>query len=128
SGLLLPGWLLEAMSMLGEICIPLMLFALGVRMLEIDFSDWRTGVLGALLCPLSGVILAVPMVLLLELDSLSLAALWVFAALPPAVLNYLVAEQYRQEPQRVASLVLIGNLGSLVVMPLVLWLVFSYQV
>ncbi|HSH49957.1 MAG TPA: AEC family transporter, partial [Halomonas sp.] len=47
SGLLLPGWLLEAMSMLGEICIPLMLFALGVRMLEIDFSDWRTGVLGA---------------------------------------------------------------------------------
>lgn len=127
-GLSLPGWLLEAMSMLGEICIPLMLFALGVRMLEIDFSDWRTGILGALLCPLSGVILAVPMALLLELDSLSMAALWVFAALPPAVLNYLVAEQYRQEPQRVASLVLIGNLGSLVVMPLVLWLVFSYQV
>jgi predicted permease len=127
SGLLLPGWLLEAMSMLGEISIPLMLFALGVRMLEIDFSDWRTGVLGAVLCPLSGVILAVPMLLLLELDSLSVAALWVFAALPPAVLNYLVAEQYRQEPQRVASLVLIGNLGSLVVMPLVLWLVFSYQ-
>lgn len=127
SGLSLPGWLLEAMSMLGEISIPLMLFALGVRMLEIDFSDWRTGVLGAVLCPLSGVILAVPMLLLLELDSLSVAALWVFAALPPAVLNYLVAEQYRQEPQRVASLVLIGNLGSLVVMPLVLWLVFSYQ-
>lgn len=126
-GFSLPSWLLEAMSMLGEICIPLMLFALGVRMLEIDFSDWRTGVLGALLCPLSGIVLAVPLVLLLDLDSLSVASLWVFAALPPAVLNYLVAEQYRQEPHRVASLVLIGNLGSLVVMPLVLWLVFSYQ-
>ncbi|MGO2132560.1 MAG: AEC family transporter [Halomonas sp.] len=127
SGLSLPSWLLEAMSMLGEISIPLMLFALGVRMLDIDFSDWRTGMLGALLCPLSGVILALPMVLLFDLDSTSVAALWVFAALPPAVLNYLVAEQYRQEPHRVASLVLIGNLGSLVVMPLVLWLVFSYQ-
>lgn len=127
SGLSLPSWLLEAMSMLGEISIPLMLFALGVRMLDIDFSDWRTGMLGALLCPLSGVILALPMVLLFDLDNTSVAALWVFAALPPAVLNYLVAEQYRQEPHRVASLVLIGNLGSLIVMPLVLWLVFSYQ-
>lgn len=32
--------------MLGGVCIPLMLFALGVRLLEIDFSDWRTGLLG----------------------------------------------------------------------------------
>ena len=39
-GVPLPGWLLEAMHMLGGVCIPLMLFALGVRLLEIDFSDW----------------------------------------------------------------------------------------
>ncbi|MDT8895507.1 hypothetical protein RSO41_12655 [Halomonas sp. I1] len=50
----------------------------------------------------------------------------VFAALPPAVLNSLVAEQYRQQPHQVASLVLIGNLGSLVVMPLLLWMVFEH--
>ncbi|KAA0009842.1 AEC family transporter [Billgrantia pellis] len=122
----LPGWLLEALHMLGGVCIPLMLFALGVRMLEIDFGDWRTGLLGALLCPLSGLVLAVPMILWLELTGLQAATLWVFAALPPAVLNYLVAEQYRQEPHKVASLVLIGNLGSLVVMPIVLALVFTH--
>ncbi|MGB8711560.1 MAG: AEC family transporter [Onishia taeanensis] len=126
-GIPLPGWLLEALDMLGGVCIPLMLFALGVRMLDIDFSDWKTGVLGAVLCPLSGLVLAAPMIIWLDLSGLQAASLWVFAALPPAVLNYLVAEQYRQEPQKVASLVLIGNLGSLVVMPLVLGLVFSYQ-
>lgn len=125
-GVPLPGWGLEAMHMLGGISIPLMLFALGVRMLEIDFGDWRTGLLGALLCPLSGLLIAWPLILWLELSGLQAAALWVFAALPPAVLNYLVAEQYRQEPHRVASLVLIGNLGSLVVMPLVLILVFAH--
>ncbi|MCE8035611.1 AEC family transporter [Billgrantia tianxiuensis] len=125
-GVPLPGWLLEAMHMLGGVCIPLMLFALGVRMLDIDFGDWRTGLLGALLCPLSGLVLAAPMILWLELTGLQAATLWVFAALPPAVLNYLVAEQYRQEPHKVASLVLIGNLGSLVVMPLVLALVFMH--
>ncbi|WP_304524921.1 AEC family transporter [Halomonas sp. I5-271120] len=126
-GIPLPGWLLEALDMLGGVCIPLMLFALGVRMLDIDFSDWKTGVLGAVLCPLSGLVLAAPMIVWLDLSGLQAASLWVFAALPPAVLNYLVAEQYRQEPHKVASLVLIGNLGSLVVMPLVLGLVFSYQ-
>ncbi|GKW48337.1 AEC family transporter [Halomonas sp. NCCP-2165] len=128
SGLPLPPWLLEAMHLLGGVCIPLMLFALGVRMLDIDLRDWRTGLLGALLCPLSGLLLAAPMIWWLGLTGLQAAVLWVFAALPPAVLNYLVAEQYRQEPHRVASLVLVGNLGSLVVMPLVLAVVFAYVV
>ena len=125
-GIPLPGWFLEALHMLGGVCIPLMLFALGVRMLDIDFSDWKTGLLGAVLCPLSGLVLAVPLIWWLDLSGLQAAALWVFAALPPAVLNYLVAEQYRQEPHKVASLVLIGNLGSLVVMPLVLALIFTH--
>ncbi|CAM3850705.1 AEC family transporter [Vreelandella rituensis] len=126
SGLPLPAWLLEAMHMLGGVCIPLMLFALGVRLLEIDFSDWRAGLLGALLCPLSGLVIALPLIWLLPLNPLQTAVLLVFSALPPAVLNYLIAEQYHLSPQKVASLVLIGNLGSLVVMPLTLAAVFTW--
>ncbi|BCB09167.1 transporter [Vreelandella venusta] len=125
-GVPLPSWLLEAMHMLGGICIPLMLFALGVRLLEIDFNDWRTGLLGALLCPLSGLVIALPLMWLLPLNPLQTAVLLVFAALPPAVLNYLVAEQYKLAPQKVASLVLIGNLGSLIVMPLTLAAAFAW--
>ncbi|MCK7544390.1 AEC family transporter [Marinobacter bryozoorum] len=124
-GVALPGWLMEALNMLGGICIPLMLFTLGIRMLEVDFSDWKLGLLGAIACPASGLILAWPMIAVLDLPGIQVASLWVFAALPPAVLNYMVAEQYRQEPHKVASLVLISNLGSLVVMPIVLGLVFS---
>ncbi|WP_339799397.1 AEC family transporter [uncultured Marinobacter sp.] len=124
-GIVLPVWLMESLNMLGGICIPLMLFALGVRMLDVDFSDWKLGLLGAVACPLSGVILAWPLIFWLELPGLQIACLWVFAALPPAVLNYMVAEQYQQEPHKVASLVLISNLGSLVVMPIVLGLVFA---
>lgn len=123
----LPGWLLEALNMLGGVSIPLMLFALGVRMLDIDFSDWKIGVLGAIACPASGLILAWPLIVWLDLQGLQAATLWVFAALPPAVLNYLLAEQYRQEPHKVASLVLIGNLGSLVVMPIVLLCIFAME-
>jgi predicted permease len=57
---------------------------------------------------------------LLDLDPLQQSILLVFGALPPAVLNYLMAEQYRQEPERVASIVLLGNLSALAVMPVVL--------
>ena len=42
------------------------------------------------------------------------------AALPPGVLNYMIAERYNQEPTRVASIVLIGNIGAIVWMPLAL--------
>lgn len=125
SGVALPGWLLETLTMLGEVSIPLMVFALGVRMLEVDFSAWKLGLLGAIACPASGLILAWPMMAILDLPGIQIASLWVFAALPPAVLNYMLAEQYHQEPHKVAALVLIGNLGSLIVMPLVLGLVFA---
>ncbi|WP_298186918.1 AEC family transporter [uncultured Pseudomonas sp.] len=124
-GVGLPSWLLEACRMLGGVCVPLMLFALGVRLLEVDFSAWKLGLLGAVACPASGLLLAWPMVLLLDLQGVQLAAVWVFAALPPAVLNYMLAEQFQQEPHKVAALVLIGNLGSVAVMPVVLGLLFA---
>ncbi len=37
--------------------------------------------------------------------------------LPPAVLNFMFAERYHQEPDKVASMVLIGNLAALVFLP-----------
>jgi predicted permease len=124
-GVGLPGWLLEACRMLGGVCVPLMLFALGVRLLEVDFGAWKLGLLGAVACPASGLLLAWPMIHFLDLQGIQLAAVWVFAALPPAVLNYMLAEQFQQEPHKVAALVLIGNLGSVAVMPVVLGLLFA---
>lgn len=124
-GVGLPGWLLEACRMLGGVCVPLMLFALGVRLLDVDFAAWKLGLLGAVACPASGLLLAWPMVQLLDLQGMQLATVWVFAALPPAVLNYMLAEQFQQEPHKVAALVLIGNLGSVAVMPVVLGVLFA---
>jgi predicted permease len=57
---------------------------------------------------------------LLELNESDAALLMLFGALPPAVLNYVFAERYQQEPAKVASIVMIGNIGSLVFVPLAL--------
>jgi predicted permease len=52
---------------------------------------------------------------------MQLAQLLVFAALPPAVLNFMLAERYSVEPPKVAAVVLLGNLASLLVLPGVLF-------
>jgi predicted permease len=54
----------------------------------------------------------------LRLDATQQGLLIVFGSLPPAVLNFMVAEQFHQEPARVASIVLIGNLLAVVFVPL----------
>ena len=120
-GWVIPAALLESLKMLGQISIPLLLFALGVRMNDVSLKDWRVGVAGALLCPLSGVLIYLLLRPWLDLSPLQASSLLVFAALPPAVMNYLISEQYRQEPQRVASIVMLGNLGSLLAVPLALY-------
>lgn len=107
-------------QMLGQVAIPLMLFALGVRLTEADWSHWRVGLLGAFLRPAAGLIAALPALLLLPLPGIRTQQLILFAVLPPAVLNYVLAEKYRQEPEAVAAIVIWGNLASLVTIPLTL--------
>lgn len=115
-----PAPIRETVNLLGQASIPLLLFALGTRLTRIDFSEWRIGVLGAILCPLTGVLMVLLVRPFLELTPLQASLLLVFGALPPAVLNYLVAEQYRQEPGKVASIVLIGNLAGFISLPIAL--------
>ncbi len=115
-----PELLATPIKMLGQISIPLMLFALGVRLIHIDWKDWQIGAVGAVISPLSGLIIALPIGYLLQLPALQYTMLIVFSALPPAVLNYMVAERYNQQPRQVASIVMLGNLGAIIVIPLVL--------
>ena len=112
-----------AIELLGQVAIPLRLFSLGVRMTGVGLHDWRMGLAGAIVCPLSGLLLAWTLLGQFELADNEAAELLVFAALPPAVLNYMLAERYNIEPERVAAIVLMGNLASVLVIPAVLYLV-----
>lgn len=118
----IPVWspALTAIKMLGDVSVPLLLFSLGVRMTEVSFREWKLAVGSALLRPVVGMLLATGIIALLGLSGRNAAMLFVFGALPPAVLNFLFAERYQQEPQRVASIVLIGNLCALLFLPLAL--------
>lgn len=117
----LPAPLANTLKLLGQVSIPLLLFSLGVRLLDVSLKDWKLGVFGAIAGPAAGLLCALSLLPFLQLSAVEAGILLVFAALPPAVFNVLVAEKYQQEPEQVASLVMLGNLGSLIIIPATLW-------
>jgi len=107
-------------QMLSQVAIPLMLVSLGVRMTTVDLSAWRLGMIGAVLCPLFSVVIAFVLLLFIPIEPTQRIQLLIFATLPPAVLNYMFAEKYNQQPTEVASMVVVGNALSLFTLALML--------
>ncbi len=113
-------YLMLPVQMLGNIAVPLMLFSLGVRLAQANVDHWRIGSVVGLLTPLIGIILAFIIISLLPLDRTQAGALLLFGALPPAVMNFLFAERYMQEPAKVSAIVLFGNVLAIFTLPLAL--------
>ncbi|HVF63311.1 MAG TPA: AEC family transporter [Casimicrobiaceae bacterium] len=114
----LPEWIATGFRIVGDGLIPLMLLSLGVRLIDIDWRDTRIGIVGGIVCPLAGLGMAAVLTPLLGLTPVQAGLLFVFGSLPPAVLNFMVAELYRKEPGKVASIVLIGNVLSVAFVPI----------
>jgi len=127
SGISVPKTIALPIDMMGQIAVPLMLFALGVRLTDGDFGEWRIGLLGAVFAPVSGLLIATLMLEFLDLPKAQAGVLFLFGALPPAVLNFLFAERYQQEPAKVASIVMLSHLATVVTLPLALaWALPTY--
>jgi predicted permease len=118
SGIRPPDMVFTGMKLLGDAMVPLMLFALGVRLTQLRRRDVPRGLLGAFARPLIGLAVALPLAWVLDLQGMARAQLILFAALPPAVMQFLVAERYGQEPERVAAMILLGNALAVVFVPL----------
>jgi hypothetical protein len=118
----LPEYLVTSASLLGQISVPLMLFALGIRLMEGELDHLGLALKCNLLYLLAGGISLGLAVWLLPLQPAWIPLLMLSVALPPAVLNYMLCEQYQCQPEKVASIVLGGNALSVVVIPLAVWL------
>ena len=113
----LPDAVHSPMKMIGDCTIPVMLLSLGVRMLDVKRRDFSHSLLGAAICPLTGLFVAGLLVNWLPMTRDQVGLVFLFGSLPPAVLNFLVADHYKQEPEMVASIVLIGNIASIIFVP-----------
>ncbi len=120
SGISVWAPLMAASKILGDISLGLMIFSLGVRLSTAQLNAWGIGVAGAIATPLTGMLIAWVFGELAGLSRTDQDILFIFGALPPAVSNFIFAERYNQEPDKVASIVIIGNVSALFFIPLAL--------
>lgn len=112
--------LMTACKLLGDISLGLMIFSLGVRLSSASLNAWGVGVVGAIVTPLTGMLMAWGYGALVGLSRLDQDILFIFGALPPAVSSFIFAERYQQQPDQVASIVMIGNAAALFFVPMAL--------
>jgi predicted permease len=115
-----PDVLLSGLKLLGDALLPMMLFALGVRLTSLTRDGLGLGLLGALARPLIGLAIGMPLAWALGLEGAARGQLLLFAALPPAVMQFMLAERYGQEPDKVAAMIMLGNALAVVFVPLAL--------
>ena len=115
-----PEVLLSGMKLLGDALLPMMLFALGVRLTALTRAGLALGFLGALARPLIGLAIGIPLAWALGLEGAARGQLLLFAALPPAVIQFMLAERYQQEPDKVGAMIMLGNALALLFVPLAL--------
>lgn len=118
TGIALPGPVMTTLEMAAAVGIPLLLVSLGARLATTSLRHWKLGAAIGVLCPATSVVVMLAITPWFALDSMQKGVLFIFAALPPAVMSYVIAEQFRQEPEKVASIVIVGTLMSALILPL----------
>lgn len=102
--------IIRPLDMIGQAAIPMMLLSLGVRLQHVHWSDLSMAFVGGILGPSVGILLALLFANLLNMSPEQAKQILIFGALPPAVMNFIFAERYKLEPEKVASIVLLSNL------------------
>ena len=122
-GLHLPLFAGRAVQLLGGIAVPLMLMSLGYSLASLRMTSLRTSVVLALVRLLGGFAIGWAVAWLFGLDGVARGVVVIQSAMPAAVLNYLFAARYGNNPQDVAGLVVVSTTLAMVLLPVFLWTV-----
>ncbi|CAN1533663.1 AEC family transporter [Limnohabitans sp. B9-3] len=120
----LPTWVETSCTMIGSVLVPMMLMSLGARLASSQVADAWVGVQSGVLILLIRLMAVFVALWLIPLQGLERGALILFACLPSAVFNFMLADKFQVEPNKVASTVIVGHVLSLVFLPLGIWLAF----
>lgn len=123
TGVTLPRWTGNTLSLLGGMTIPLMLITLGVSLASIRVHGIGHAVYLSILRLLGGALAGWVVASLFSLEGVAKSVVILQAAMPAAVLNYMLALQHGRATREVAGIVVISTLLSFISLPLLLiWL------
>ena len=115
-----PTFLTNAIDLVGQMAIPMMLITLGVAVARLQPSNFALPVLMSVLKVALCVGCALVAGLWFGLDRTALAVLILQVATPVAVTSYLLAEKYGADADSVAGLVVVSTVMSVITLPLIL--------
>lgn len=119
----IPELLFQPLVMLGQAIIPLMLVSLGYRLYNVASVKWGHALGGALVRIVGGFSVANLAVTLIGAEGVNRQVLLLYGCLPSAVVNFVLTEKYRQDPELAASIVVLSTFLSVVTIPIVFWLI-----
>ena len=120
----LTTWFATPLGMIGNVLVPMMLLSLGARLSTSQISDAKVGLQATVLNMAVRLVTVFLILQLIPLQGVERGTLILFACLPPAVFNFMLADKFQVEPHKVASMVVVGHLASLLFLPLGIWLAF----
>lgn len=116
----LPLWVMNSIGLLGDMTIPLMLFALGVSLAKLPLSALRRPAVLSVARLVVGFGIGVAIVTLFGLEGTARGVVLIQCTMPIAVFNFLFAEMHDNHPNEVAGGVVISTVLSFATLPFLL--------
>lgn len=120
-----PLWLTNALELIGQLAIPLMLITLGVAVARLRPGRIGQAIWLSLLKLIICVVIGVGAGIAFGLEPVAFGALVLQLATPVAVTSYLLAERYKVDADAVAGLVVVSTLISVIALPAILSVLFA---
>jgi predicted permease len=121
SGVTLPPFLSNTISLLGSITVPLMLLMLGVSLGSLRVAAFPRAFMLSLLRIGMGAGLGFAVTALFGLQGAARAAIVMQSSMPAAVFNYLFALRWHNNPEEVAGIVVVSTLVTIATAPTLLY-------
>ena len=116
----LPHWFTNTISLIGGMTIPLMLLMLGASLARLRVMLVSQAMALSALRIGAGACIGLVIASVFELDATARSVLIMQCAMPVAVYNYLFAQKWNNQPEEVASLVIVSTLVSTFTVPILL--------
>ena len=120
TGVQLPTVAQRAVGLLGALTVPLMLLSLGYALASLRVASYHRSIAFSVARLIGGFAIGLLVAWLLGLEGAARGVVVIQSGMPAAVLNYLFAVRYGNDPQEVASIVVISTILSIVALPLFL--------
>lgn len=115
-----PKFMMDTVSLLGQLVIPIMLITLGVSLAKMSASSLPSTIRWSLVRTVIALIIGFSIATLFGMEGVARGVLIIEAAAPVAVFNFLMAIRHNRDSVEISGLILVTHLAAIVYLPLLL--------